>query len=1149
MSQKIITGTLQEIYQIIEDQEVVVGQLFYDIETSNQYIYTENGSLDLIISRQKTSAPAGLEFDSTIVAETTFVRPSPRIRVVRPPAPPVPTVPEELEIFRSEEVIADPEDEADIVIDNKLTLNSKIKEQISEVIWGEKYSLFKKRIYLYREYEEDEDLTAETAIPYIEPFFDDGTEIIRNSVNFINNTVEIDSRTIISDDGKTWTLDPEEIESSNLVVSSFILYDRNPVHIFETIKYGDIPSKFVPNQNKADIILFKNVEEGYQFGEEDKVLGPTLYDYFTGTLRELEPSALNGWSATFKEPNLEAGEETYAIAVSLTSNEIPSYIYPIQWTWPPKPIRTVARDGEDGKNAIRVELTADKSTAINYNQFGLLPQPSGTITLTATAQNIDDPEFSFDGGNTFTTTNTFEFNIPAQYFEEPVLIAVIAREQNTTTPSTFDQITITAIKPGEEGEDAVNALLTNETHTIPANSDGTYNNTTAFADAGGSFKLYLGTSLITSGVTYSGTITKNGLTITINASTGVYSLSSVANDAWSTNSESFTLKATFQGTEYEKVYTITKAIRGVAGFSGLRAISGVLYFQTAEETAPSISFQNISYTISTATFSPNPPSGWGVIPPVFVANESNKYWYVNWSGQESSPNSNTISTFTNTAPVQAINFDGLVTFTDVSGDKVITTDDITSIQGGLLKTAVIQSNATYTENSQQVPRLEINFNEGTIAAQNFNIDSFGNASFAGTVNATAGNIGNWNIATIGSRQWLRSLNLSDGEYTYSTSLTNEFFGIEGVSNIGQRSFYSSIERDKFRAGSYLADSETYVDLSYNALTIDKGILGAENFTIENKIGSLALKATGLTHSDTARFLTISSTGVLGTSTGTGEGGTGTNPGGANGNVQFNDNGSFGGTDDLHWDNVNNRLGIGTTSPGYSVETVGGSGTTLQIRNNTTGNGTNSILRFGNSNLASTGFGTVELAAIRTNFPSNGTTGLTITTALGSTVTGRVLIDYRGITLLDLTSTLRKAAGAGNLTIVTEDPEGDIVLAPLSDKTVVLGDFEVTGSVQPSNFGTSRSSNYTFTINDRNRFIRTTNNAPNNIQLTIDTDILSAGDEIHIWRSGGGDVEIVAGSGMTIISEGSKRKINLVHQVVTIKAVSSNTVLLFGALKT
>ena len=38
------------------------------------------------------------------------------------------------------------------------------------------------------------------------------------------------------------------------------------------------------------------------------------------------------------------------------------------------------------------------------------------------------------------------------------------------------------------------------------------------------------------------------------------------------------------------------------------------------------------------------------------------------------------------------------------------------------------------------------------------------------------------------------------------------------------------------------------------------------------------------------------------------------PGGSNTNVQFNDNGIFGGTDDLIWDKANDRLGIGLTDP-------------------------------------------------------------------------------------------------------------------------------------------------------------------------------------------------------------------------------------------
>lgn len=41
--------------------------------------------------------------------------------------------------------------------------------------------------------------------------------------------------------------------------------------------------------------------------------------------------------------------------------------------------------------------------------------------------------------------------------------------------------------------------------------------------------------------------------------------------------------------------------------------------------------------------------------------------------------------------------------------------------------------------------------------------------------------------------------------------------------------------------------------------------------------------------------------------------------GANGNVQYNNNGSFAGSANLFWDNANSRLGIGTQSPQYVLD--------------------------------------------------------------------------------------------------------------------------------------------------------------------------------------------------------------------------------------
>jgi hypothetical protein len=46
------------------------------------------------------------------------------------------------------------------------------------------------------------------------------------------------------------------------------------------------------------------------------------------------------------------------------------------------------------------------------------------------------------------------------------------------------------------------------------------------------------------------------------------------------------------------------------------------------------------------------------------------------------------------------------------------------------------------------------------------------------------------------------------------------------------------------------------------------------------------------------------------------------PGGSNGQVQFNNSGSFGGSSNFYWDNSNNRLGIGTSSPQYNLDING-----------------------------------------------------------------------------------------------------------------------------------------------------------------------------------------------------------------------------------
>ena len=53
------------------------------------------------------------------------------------------------------------------------------------------------------------------------------------------------------------------------------------------------------------------------------------------------------------------------------------------------------------------------------------------------------------------------------------------------------------------------------------------------------------------------------------------------------------------------------------------------------------------------------------------------------------------------------------------------------------------------------------------------------------------------------------------------------------------------------------------------------------------------------------------------------GGGSTDPGGSDGQIQYNNGGAFGGDTNLHWDDTNDRLGVGTTSP-LSMLSVNGS---------------------------------------------------------------------------------------------------------------------------------------------------------------------------------------------------------------------------------
>lgn len=192
-------------------------------------------------------------------------------------------------------------------------------------------------------------------------------------------------------------------------------------------------------------------------------------------------------------------------AVNVFEATIPNNISPtgqavtIDQTYSISKSRTGAA-GSAGTNAKTVGLTSS-GYAIAYNSSGSSPSPSGTLTLTATATNFTDPYFKFTGDGlsdetSYTdgsgATDTFTYSIPSSFFSTPKLIRVgVSEAADSSTEVAFDSINITAVKDGVGGADAITAVLTNEAHTLPANSSGTV---TSFSGSGTSIQVFKGST-------------------------------------------------------------------------------------------------------------------------------------------------------------------------------------------------------------------------------------------------------------------------------------------------------------------------------------------------------------------------------------------------------------------------------------------------------------------------------------------------------------------------------------------------------------------------------------------------------------------------------------------------------------------------------
>ncbi len=274
----------------------------------------------------------------------------------------------------------------------------------------------------------------------------------------------------------------------------------------------------------------------------------TTYTFATGVLTGLD----NGWSHTMPA----AGGLAYlhvstATAVSTSATDtIPN----TEWA-------AVQQMAVDGTNAQLLFLSST-GQSITYNGPGVETPASQTLSFTANLQNVSGTatfvctKYNAAGSSLGTVTMGGSGNTRtltgAQFTTSAAYTTVVA-----TLGSLSDTMTVIRL---QDGVSALAGYLTNEAHTVGADSDGT---NVSFTGASGTFKVFLGITDITTSCAFSVVGTPE-VTQSIGASTGSYSATAVGTWAAGTRQTVVTYRATYLGSTIDKVFSITKSLAGVA---------------------------------------------------------------------------------------------------------------------------------------------------------------------------------------------------------------------------------------------------------------------------------------------------------------------------------------------------------------------------------------------------------------------------------------------------------------------------------------------------------------------------------------------------------------------------------------------------------
>ena len=257
---------------------------------------------------------------------------------------------------------------------------------------------------------------------------------------------------------------------------------------------------------------------------------------------------------------------------------------------------------------------------------------SGDITIT-TADDNDVTNFSFNNNSVGGDTNQKSGIVSGSVSYTGGFSSGGLNGAKTSLPLTIsctndsltDSVTVFKVEGGSDGAggvDAVTAFLTNESHTLPSQNDGTV---VSFAGAVTDMEVFEGTTNKNSVYAFSRT---SSTSVSSSISDNTITITSMAHD-----SGSVIITAVSESVSLSKTMTLSKSKQGTAGLPGAAAKlltlsldSQVFAFPSASSSTPEdndiliiVNQQNLSGTIGGGDITIKDSGGLTLIDPTFVA--------------------------------------------------------------------------------------------------------------------------------------------------------------------------------------------------------------------------------------------------------------------------------------------------------------------------------------------------------------------------------------------------------------------------------------------------------------------------------------------------------------------------------------------------